>query len=212
MLDSKVLPKLPDSRPARLLLRSERRVVPALFVFDLPFWALQSVESVWKSYRTSILQLPADRRSELPEHLHWDWVEKRQHINSRQGGVCAITERDQVQGMAMYGFETVPGRRAVVRGKPFLYVEYLETAPFNLAAFVGSGARFSGVGTELLSGLQDISERWGCEGRLALHSLPGALGFYEAQGFQNLGCDPEEELDYLELTGPLGERFTREDR
>jgi hypothetical protein len=51
----------------------------------------------------------------------------------------------------------------------------------------------------LITVATEISDRCGCEGRLALHSKEESKSFYIDQGFVNLGLDPVEMLDYFEL-------------
>ncbi|GAB1544642.1 hypothetical protein NUACC21_73180 [Scytonema sp. NUACC21] len=55
---------------------------------------------------------------------------------------------------------------------------------------------FKGVGTALLRFARLLSVELGYEGRVGLHSLPGAERFYEKQGMLDYGS--EEDYDNLE--------------
>lgn len=58
-----------------------------------------------------------------------------------------------------------------------IYVDYLESAPWNLKNGV-EPPRFLGVGTVLLIEAVRMSADAGFEGRVGLHSLPQAEAFY----------------------------------
>ena len=92
-----------------------------------------------------------------------------------------------------------PSRRRHQEGNNVLYIEYLETAPWNLPEYAGRNVLYRGIGSALLAAAVPLSVTADCNGRLALHSLQAARGFYEKAGFENLGLDPEENLEYFEL-------------
>src|SRR4029079_12680175 len=61
--------------------------------------------------------------------------------------------------------------------------------------------RFLGVGTALLSEAIHLSREDGHEGRIGLHSLPQAEGFYAQCGMTRVGFDPDYyDLPYYEFT------------
>ncbi len=92
-------------------------------------------------------------------------------------------------------------RRKYHEHEHVLYIEYLESAPWNLPEYAGLETRYRGVGSSLLAAAVEISVEYGWEGRLALHSLGAAHGFYLKAGFENLGLDESENLDWFELAG-----------
>ena len=101
----------------------------------------------------------------------------------------------------------VSGRSVFHRDKPVLYVKYLEAAPWNLRQYVGSGARFGGVGTSLITAAIAVSHEEEFRGRIALHSLPQAEQFY-ARFMQDLGIDQNVEgLRYFEMTEGQAAKF-----
>jgi hypothetical protein len=71
---------------------------------------------------------------------------------------------------------------------PLVYVDYLESAPWNVSSLMPK-PRFRSVGTTLLRVAIQHGMTIGCEGRLGLHSLPQAESFYTHFGMTNCGAD-----------------------
>ncbi len=93
--------------------------------------------------------------------------------------------------------------RTRVSNRPQAYVEYLSVAPDNRAS-LRDPRSVIGCGSALLAVARSESFRRGWQGRLGLHSLPGAIRYYKAQGFRDLGADPREDgCHYLEFSGRL---------
>jgi hypothetical protein len=150
-------------------------------------------EAKWRVFKEKNCPDPA------PSNHLWDWQTKK---TSPIGVVCrflALKYAGDVEGLAELSLVPVSSKNPETKGKYVLYLEYLETAPWNQTAYAGTNRRFYGVGTCLITAATEESYRCGCEGRLALHSLDEAKSFYIEQGFINLGFDPAEQLDYFEL-------------
>jgi hypothetical protein len=95
---------------------------------------------------------------------------------------------------AQHGSRITPGERLV-------YVDGIASAPWNRKA-IQRPQKFKGVGTALLEFARNRSLELGYEGRVGLHCLPGAEGFYDRQGMLDLGSDEDyEDLIYFEF-GP----------
>lgn len=95
-------------------------------------------------------------------------------------------------------------RAARLGNKHVVYVDYLESAPWNLKGSPDP-PRFLGVGTVLMAEAVRISTEEGFEGRVGLHSLPQAEAFYNKCGMTRLGADPNYyDLVYFEYTGRNG--------
>ncbi|HMO83982.1 MAG TPA: hypothetical protein PKC18_03580, partial [Lacipirellulaceae bacterium] len=89
------------------------------------------------------------------------------------------------------------------RGKPLVYIDYLEAAPWNWDCEELSQERtFRGVGQILFQKAVEHSRDEGFQGRVGLHALPQAERFYEqACGMTRFGPDPNKErLVYFELS------------
>lgn len=98
------------------------------------------------------------------------------------------------------------------KGKPIVYVDYVETAPWNvkfLMKALGKKPRFGAVGTRLIEAAVQKSLEEGFKGRVALHSLPGAERFYlDVCGMTALQRDPRKEnLLLCEFTPEQAQQF-----
>ena len=74
--------------------------------------------------------------AELPQHSHWNWWNKAYELRLLATGGFGIACGDQWQGLMM---TTTVGHNARLPGqldKPLVYVKYLESAPWNVKAFV----------------------------------------------------------------------------
>ena len=98
-------------------------------------------------------------------------------------------------------------RMAIQAGKPLVYVEYLEVAPWNRSD--SAEQRFRGVGTALMTAAVDLSLSEGFGGRMALHSLPQAENYYrDFCGMTDLGIDASyDNLHYFEMTTHQAAQF-----
>ena len=136
-------------------------------------------------------------RSFSQEDKYWDWVFKQRLSTSNENFESyAIECEGRTQGLMM--LETQWHRSQVTIGRRLVYVEALTTAPWNREA-VRRPPELKGVGTALLLFARQRSLELGYEGRVGLHSLPGAEGFYERRSMANYGADPDKEnLTYFE--------------
>jgi GNAT superfamily N-acetyltransferase len=134
------------------------------------------------------------------EDKFWDWLFKLRFIanqENREG--YAIECFNQTEGLMM--IETAQHGSRITPGKRIVYVDGIASAPWNRKA-IQRPQKFKGVGTALLEFARNRSIELGYEGRVGLHCLPGAEGFYEHQGMLDLGSDEDyEDLIYFEF-GP----------
>jgi hypothetical protein len=96
--------------------------------------------------------------------------------------------------------------------KPLVYVKYLESAPWNVKAFVPV-PKYGAVGTRLLEAAVRLSISEGFGARVGLHALPNPATeqFYQRRGFIGLGPDAEmEDLPYYEFTAAAAIAFLNE--
>jgi hypothetical protein len=93
---------------------------------------------------------------------------------------------DEIQGMMMLATVPQSSRKPGREGDPLTYIEYLESAPWNLPEYVGRNTRYRGVGFSLLNAAVAVSVELGCGGRLGLHSLPERVRFTRGPGFNEL--------------------------
>jgi hypothetical protein len=122
----------------------------------------------------------------------------------------AIAHEGMWQGAMLTKSATHMSRRPASAGKPLIYVDFVEVAPWNWAIEdIGQSPRFKGIGSTLLREAVLLSKREGFGGRVGLHSLPQAEQFYQGPcGMEPLGRDAaKENLMYFELTTEGAERF-----
>lgn len=163
----------------------------------------------WKPAQEQVLrELRQSRvpRDQWPQSRAWNWQSKAEAIDQLlvYRGLC-ITARGVTQGLMKVNL----GHSAQTegqRGKPAVYVEYLETAPWNRAEFRMTG-RLRGVGTALLTAAVDLSEAEGFKGRIGLHSLPQSEGFYRSDMTEVESNRSREGLKYFEMTDEQARAF-----
>ena len=88
-------------------------------------------------------------------------------------------------------------------GKPIVYVEYLESAPWNQPWH--AERRLGGVGTSLLHQAVALSDEEEFSGRVGLHALPNSESFYLSHRMSDFGPDSrhKERLRYFEYTAEV---------
>lgn len=148
---------------------------------------------------------------QLPQHVHWNWALKAvRHSRAMAYRSFGIEAGGKMQGLMMVLLSGMLARLDPDRGKPLVYVDFLETAPWNAKEFTESPL-YKGVGFRLMQAAARLSidEEFG--GRVGLHSLPQSMPFYTAAcEMQTLGPDPNyHNLEYFELTAAKAAEFLK---
>lgn len=167
-----------------------------------PVGELERAEASWAVERRSL----ADQLSptEPLEHTHWDWRNKADSVRSGAHVLVAIELEGDVQGLMAVVRQPRPAR---LSAGALVYVDYIESAPWNLRDAWGP-PRFLALGTALLADAIRMSIEMGCAGRVGLHSLPQAERFYEKCLMTRVGRDPTYyELVYYEYSGDRAMEF-----
>ena len=123
-------------------------LVSAVVIRDLPAPCLEKIEKVWMPAREQAARI-FHQAGEGGEHGHWDWRNKVWSAESGRHRLMSVECRDDAQGlMAVLSSP----RSAVIKTarSPVLYVDFLETAPWNLKG-LPTRPRFLGVGTILIA-------------------------------------------------------------
>jgi hypothetical protein len=173
-----------------------RDAIAAQLYRDYPTAALEDVEAKWSSAREQASFAGHGTGLAPIEHAHWDWRNKTDSVEAGEHLLIAVECEAEPQGLM-----AVPRtpRPALTSPRHLVYVDYLESAPWNLRAFTPT-PRFLGVGTVLLAESVRLSIEMGLEGRIGLHSLPQAEPFYAKCGMTRVGVDPNYfELPYYEF-------------
>lgn len=184
----------------------------------LGFGDLLDAESAWTPARYTMIKRLHEGgipRKQWPQHWHWNWVQK---LLSRGefdiGGALSVHRlmgihgADAWQGLVLctaIGHQT----RLLKEGRDLLYVDYLESAPWNLKVdLLGQESRYRGAGQQLVELSLRLSEALGLRGRLGLHALPQADRFYGRCGFTDLGEDSDYQgLHYFEMNEQHAQDF-----
>jgi GNAT superfamily N-acetyltransferase len=155
----------------------------------------------WDRMKMKYREILRENGKTLPPNDTWNWEDKASSTTPDLHRFVGVATADGMQGMMMVAKTPEFSRKPYQQQTPVLYIEYIESAPWNLPEYAGVEARYRGVGSSLLAAAVDISIELGFRGRLALHSLGAARGFYVKSGFENLGLDESENLEWFELSG-----------
>jgi hypothetical protein len=145
-----------------------------------------------------------------PEDSHWDWRNKADSRRTLLGyQSCALVCEGELQGLMLTN-DMTSARLPQQFGRPIVYVEFLATAPWNRPVF-RSPPKYRGSGRIFILAAIQTSIDAGFKGRIGLHSLPAAEGFYEDKcGFTRLGPDSSHQnLTYYEMTDTQADAFRR---
>lgn len=176
----------------------DRRSVSADVYRDYPSTELEHLESLWGQARDRAEAGGLATGLVSVEHSHWDWRNKVHSVEAGHHMLVAVECEGEVQGIMAV---LQAPQRSRISGKPLVYVDYLEAAPWNLR-LLSATPRFMGVGTVLIAEAVRLSLDTGLEGRVGLHSLPQAEPFYKSRcGMTELGKDVNYfDLSYFEFT------------
>ena len=196
-------------RPTRLIRRSDEALVPAEILHEISRDELIDIHIDWQPERLEALKNLRSQGKPWPENWHWDWGTKADNLKFLAYRCFAVECEGRVQGLMMISTIGWRGRIDVQTGKPVLYIEYIESAPWNLAGLVET-PRFSGVGIALMQTAVQVSADEGFAGRIALHSLPQSEPFYRRY-MHDLGIDVAhlEKLGYFEMTEDQANDFVK---
>lgn len=173
------------------------------------------VEAEWLAERSLVMQellRSGVPRSAWPQSIHWDWRRKAPQLKLLESSGFGITCEKNWQGVMLTKTASHFATLAPDKGKPLVYIDYLEVAPWNWRIpEVGRSGRYRGIGPALFWRAVRQSAEEGFNGRVGLHSLPQAEPFYAKCGMVRLGTDPRKQnLAYYELSSAEGMRMLNE--
>lgn len=164
---------------------------------------LIDVEIDWAPERLRALRVLREKGiTEIPQHVHWNWALKAvKHASLLAFRCFGIEANRKMQGLMMVLLTGKNARLEPDKGKPLVYIDFIETAPWNAKEFTPSPT-YRGVGMRLVQAAARLSIDEGFAGRVGLHSLPQSTPFYTiACEMQALGPDTNyQNLEYFELT------------
>lgn len=196
-----------SSEAIKIERRADEHLVDAELLVGLRPRDLVLIEAEWAPFRSQVLRkliadsVPDDKR---PESLWWSWIKKAPQLTLLAASGFGLVCDGKWQGAMLTKTEPYRAKLGADKGKPLVYVDFLEVAPWNwTVAAIGQKGQYRRVGSMLL--WRAVRQSWdeGFHGRIGLHALPQAVGFYSSEPFEMtpIGRDPDKEnLLYLELT------------
>jgi hypothetical protein len=196
--------------------------VPAVIHAMLSLESLFSAEEQWCMERIRVLRELAraglhDPKAGWPQSVHWSWAHKAASCEPSRLEALGDTRLFGVEVKGtwqalLFGLCEGHGTRLGARNRPLVYVDFIETAPWNWDIIpLSKVGRYRGAGTQLMG----LAVRWsialGYDGRVGLHALPQARVFYEQRcRMQSLGPDVAyHNLCYFELKASAARAFLR---
>jgi hypothetical protein len=136
------------------------------------------------------------------ESGHWRWTRKDATTKAGDHLLVAVECRGRVQGLMALKTELRPSR--IDPGQWVVYVDYVESAPWNLNIPDVQVPRYAGVGTLLIAEAVRVAAGRTAGCRVGLHAIPQAEAFYASRcGMTRVGPDPEYH-DYVYFEYPGG--------
>lgn len=142
------------------------------------------------------------------EDFHWDWRKLAALFGDDPRYVFAAIECEgRTQGLLMVETED-HATRLDPKGDGLAYIERLSSAPWNRTTLVAQ-SEVELTGYALVTAAIRISQESGFDGRIALHSVPGAVGFYTNKcGMTSLGPDQlHQGMLYFEMSAAHASDF-----
>lgn len=144
-----------------------------------------------------------------PQSRHWDWrrkVDALQKLLAHQG--FCIVAQGVTQGMMIVGTAPYRCRIEEQKNKDLVYIEFVENAPWNRSE-LATPPQYRGIGSILIRAAVEFSLDQEFKGRIGLHALPQAHGFYaNTCGMTDLGADRDHYgLRYFEMTPEQAQAF-----
>jgi hypothetical protein len=183
---------------------STNQPVEAVLETDLDRVRLIDAEIEWAPERLRALRhlmTHGTPGQPIPQHVHWNWAVKALQTQLLAYRSLGIEREGKFQGLMMVCLTGHLARLDPDKGKPLVYVEFVETAPWNAKEFTAT-PMYKGVGVRLMQAAVHLSVEEGFAGRVGLHSLPQAKPFYAGTCTMHaLGPDANyHNLEYFEIT------------
>lgn len=195
-----------QSHVVKLQEGSTQQLVEATICDSIEEHNVKDYESHWKPKLIAAKLAKPD----LVQDAHWDWRGKVDFIEGDLSYTAFAIERDGLtQGLMI--LELVMHRSKIKPGDHLAYIDYLAVAPWNREV-IQNPPQFRGIGRILIAQAIGTSLGEGFHGRIGLHSLPSARGYYIKLGMTSLGKDPayKGQLEYFEMSKEVASRFLSE--
>jgi len=112
-----------------LILKTTNEPVPATLIDGVTRDLLETAELAWASLRIEGARSLKAAGGNVPQHWHWDWRRKSPVIDFLAYRCFGIECEGEMQGLMLVNTTNHVSRLKGQRGKPLVYVDYIETAP-----------------------------------------------------------------------------------
>ena len=178
-------------------------LVDAFLCLDVPASVMADTAKGW----APLWNAGIERRMRLGlppiENPHWNWSAKASWLTMASYRSLGVECEGVMQGLMLVITDGYIARVAPDAGKPIVYVDYVQTAPWNNEDLVDK-SRFAAAGTFLMHGVVQLSIEMEYGGRVGLHSLRRSEGFYEKLGMTRVEIEHHDRhvrgLWYFEWT------------
>jgi hypothetical protein len=178
---------IPLNRTIQLLQVQDQQVIDAILT-EVTDKHLEDARTLWEPILEGSGQ----------DDEYWNWVGKSRRSKLLPGDELYAIECEGItQGLMMLD---VLKKRCLIESqlrRRLVYISALATAPWNRPV-ITNPPTYKGVGGNLVDFAIAHSYELGYQGRIGLHALSGALGFYRKLRLGLLDCGPDpEEPDHL---------------
>lgn len=185
-------------------------LVDAFLCLDVPASILSETAKSWEPLWNAGIER-RERLGKPPlENPHWNWSTKAGWLSLSSYRSLGIECEGVMQGLMLVITDGYSARVAPDVGKPLMYVDYVQIAPWNNEELADK-PRFGAVGSFLMEGAARLSIDMEFGGRLGLHSLKRSEGFYEKLGLKRVEIERHDRhargLWYFEWTKEGAETF-----
>jgi hypothetical protein len=201
--------------PVQLIDYSSGEEIDAELFDDVTVEHFLEAQNEWRPLVVQAARKMFDRRAArdiMPRHFHWDWSLKEDDLRVLAFTFFGIICGGKLQGLMKLQTVGHHSRLAEQKGMPLIYVDYIETAPWNIKVLMqelGEKPKFSAVGTRLIEAAVRKSFKEGFKGRVGLHSLSTSERFYlDVCGMTAVGRDSaKQNLLWCEFTPEQAQKF-----
>lgn len=186
-------------------------VTLAHFLVTQEKWRPLVIEAAQALHRAS-----GGTSTSIPRHWHWDWTQKEADLRMLAVSFFGIEVEGDLQGIIKLLNVGYPCRIPAQAGLDSIYIDYVETAPWNnkvMTEALGQQRKYGAVGVRLVEAAVQRSIEEGFHGRVTLHSLPTSESFYlEVCGMTAVERDAKKQtLLWCEFTPDQARQFLGED-
>lgn len=200
-----------NTKPTRLIDAATNQEVEATIHIGLAESDLLLIERIWSPHRARLLHEVRLRGLPRPQSIHWDWGNKASDLSFLATTAIGVFADSEWQAVMMTKTQPYVARYSPELGKPLVYVDYIEAAPWNwkIPAVSPIKRRLKPCGAVLMREAIEQSLREEFGGRVGLHALGQAEAFYELDcGMTRFGPDAKKEgLAYFEFTREQADRY-----